>query len=179
MNSDLLQTLARFDKGFVLVLKWLCIALFSVITVIMTLKIVVRYYPFMSMHVFDDILDLLYSSLIFYGALAVWIAHGHFRIGDWISKLLPQMELRLIYRTIVELLSLIFIAVFFWYSLQFTREADGFMDILPYPKWWMYVCMPISAGLMLLYSIKNMVVELVCIVHPEKASAVPTENLNH
>jgi TRAP-type C4-dicarboxylate transport system permease small subunit len=42
--------LGRIDKGLTFLLEWLCIALFAAITFILTLNIVVRFFPFMSMH---------------------------------------------------------------------------------------------------------------------------------
>ena len=71
-------------------------------TFILTLNIFIRFVPLMSMHWFDEILELLYGALVFYGAAAVWVAHGHFSVGDWISKLLPNKRARFVYRFLVE-----------------------------------------------------------------------------
>ena len=76
--------LNHFDRKLVWILEWVCIALFVAITCILTLNIFVRFVPIMSMHWFDEILELLYGALIFYGAAAVWVVHGHFSVGDWI-----------------------------------------------------------------------------------------------
>ena len=76
-----------------------------------------RLLPLVSMHWFDEILELLYGALVFYGAAAVWVVHGHFSVGDWISKHLPSVRARFVYRLLVELASLVFIAIFFWYAL--------------------------------------------------------------
>ena len=94
MRQNLLSTLARFDKALTVGLEAICIVLFAGITVILTLNIVVRFVPIMSMHWFDEIVELLYGALVFYGAAAVWVVHGHFSVGDWISKRLPNMRAR-------------------------------------------------------------------------------------
>ena len=166
MKQTLFAALNRFDKGLMLVLEWICIVLFTAITVILTLNIVVRFFPFMSMHWFDEILELLYGALVFYGAAAVWVKHGHFSVGDWISKYLASVHARFAYRFVVELLSLIFIAIFFWYALELTLKTEEQTTAFALSKKWLYACMPITGGLMLLYSIKNMYVELARIVSP-------------
>lgn len=94
------------------------------ITIILTLNIVVRFVPIMSMHWFDEILELLYGALIFYGAAAVWVTHSHFSVGDWISKHLKSVRARFGYRLVVECFSLVFIAVFFWYSWELLLKTD-------------------------------------------------------
>ena len=177
MKQTVLAAMARFDRGLTFVLEWICIVLFAAITVILTLNIVVRFIPFMSMHWFDEILELLYGALVFYGAAAVWVVHGHFSVGDWISKHLKSVGARFCYRLIVECISLAFIAIFFWYSLDLVLRTDEQTTAFAMSKKWLYACMPITGGLMVLYSLKNMYLELTGILSttPERTR----ENLNH
>jgi len=172
MNQDFLRTLSRIDRGLVKVLEWICIALFVAITFILTLSIVVRFIPFMSMHWFDEILELLYGALVFYGAAAVWVSHGHFSVGDWISKFLKSVRARFAYRMVVELLSLIFIVIFFKYALELTLRTEEQTTAFAMSKKWLYACMPITGGIMLVYSIKNTYIELARIVNPPPDTAV-------
>jgi TRAP-type C4-dicarboxylate transport system permease small subunit len=164
MKRSLLGALTRFDTGLALVLKWICIVLFAAITFILTLNIVVRFVPFMSMHWFDEILELLYGALVFYGAAAVWVARSHFSVGDWISKRLKSARARFAYRLLVELLSLLFIAIFFKYALDLTIQTEERTTAFAMSKKWLYACMPITGGIMVLYSIKNIYLELAEIV---------------
>lgn len=179
MKQTLFAALNRFDKGLMLVLEWICIVLFAAITVILTLNIVVRFFPFMSMHWFDEILELLYGALVFYGAAAVWVKHGHFSVGDWISKHLASVSARFAYRFVVESLSLIFIAIFFWYALELTLKTEEQTTAFALSKKWLYACMPITGGLMLLYSVKNMYLELARIVSPGRFSGQARDDLQH
>ncbi len=179
MTPAIIRVIGRIDRGLILVLEWICIALFAAITVIMTLNIVVRFVPIMSMHWFDEILELLYGALIFYGAAAVWVAHGHFSVGDWISKYLKSVRSRFIYRLLVEAMSLIFIAIFFKYSLELTMGTEEQTTAFAMSRKWLYACMPITGGIMVLYSIKNMYFELARIVHPDPQNNVGKEGLNH
>ena len=166
MKHFILYAMNRFDQGLTFALEWICIVLFAAITFILTLNIVVRFVPFMSMHWFDEILELLYGALVFYGAAAVWIAHGHFSVGDWISKYLESKRARFAYRLFVELMSLIFIAIFFKYALDLMLQTEERTTAFAMSKKWLYACMPITGGIMVLYSIKNMYFELARIVNP-------------
>ena len=179
MRNDVLKAMARFDRGLTLVLEWICIALFAGITFILTLNIVVRFFPFMSMHWFDEILELLYGALVFYGAAAVWVVHGHFSVGDWISKYLPSVRARFVYRLLVELASLVFIAIFFWYALELMLKTEEQTTAFAMSKKWLYACMPITGAIMLLYSLKNMYLELARIIDPTLGRGAGKENLNH
>ena len=173
------QTFNRIDKGLTLVLEWICIALFAAITFILTLNIVVRFFPFMSMHWFDEILELLYGALVFYGAAAVWVAHSHFSVGDWISKHLKSVRARFAYRLLVEVMSLVFIAIFFWYALQLMLQTEEQTTAFAMSKKWLYACMPITGGIMVLYTLKNMYLELASIIDPALAVDQGREDLNH
>jgi len=179
MKSSFIAALNRFDKALTLVLEWICITLFAAITLIMTLNIVVRFVPIMSMHWFDEILELLYGALIFYGAAAVWVAHGHFSVGDWLSKFLKNVWARFAYRLLVEMMSLIFIAIFFKYSLELTMGTEEQTTAFALSRKWLYACMPITGGIMVLYSIKNMYFELARIVSPDQFGNRKTTELNH
>ena len=180
MKNSIISVLNRIDQVLVAVLKWVCIGLFTAITIILTLNIVVRFVPIMSMHWFDEILELLYGALVFYGAAAVWVAHGHFSVGDWISKFLPGARSRLVYRFFVELASLVFIAIFFWYALQLTLQTEEQTTAFAMSKKWLYACMPITGAIMLLYSLKNMYLELARIARPQDFGAsTPGDGLQH
>jgi TRAP-type C4-dicarboxylate transport system permease small subunit len=180
MRESVLHVMARFDRALTIVLEAVCIVLFAGITAILTLNIVVRFVPVMSMHWFDEILELMYGALVFYGAAAVWVVRGHFSVGDWISKFLPGMRARFIYRFFVEFASLVFIVIFFKYSLDLTLHTEEATTAFAMSKKWLYACMPISGGIMVIYSLKNMCVELDAILHPDQAvGGAAAKTLNH
>ena len=183
MKANVITVMQRFDHGLMLALEWICIALFAAITLILTLNIVVRFVPMMSMHWFDEILELLYGALVFYGAAAVWVNHGHFSVGDWISKYLKSRWARFAYRLFVELLSLIFIAIFFKYALELMLQTEERTTAFAMSKKWLYACMPITGGIMVIYSLKNMYLELANILNPGRTAGAgetgEQQRLNH
>ena len=179
MENPIIHTLNRLDHALVLALKWICIALFAALSFILTLNIIVRFAPIMSMHWFDEIIELLYGALIFYGAAVVWVTHSHFSVGDWISKFLKNAPARFIYRLIVELFSLAFAVIFFKYAFDVTMATQEQTTAFAMSKKWLYACMPITGAIMILYSLKNMYLELMKIVKPEMNIDVVREDLNH
>ena len=178
MQHPIFRILGYFDRALLATLKWVCIVLFVAITLIMTLNIVVRFVPVMSMHWFDEIVELLYGALIFYGAAAVWVTHSHFSVGDWLSKYLKTVRARFAYRLVVELISLVFMVIFFKYALELTLSTDEQTTAFSMSKKWLYACMPITGAIMMVYSVKNMVLELAMILNPTMATLVK-DNLNH
>ncbi|HPE66300.1 MAG TPA: TRAP transporter small permease [Synergistales bacterium] len=111
--------------------------------------------PITSMHWFDEIVELCFAALIFYGAASLWASGGHFSVGDWISPRLPYERLRNLYRVFVDLLGLAFLWVFFFYSLRLALRATELTTVFQIHKSALYCCMPVSSFIMLLYSLRD------------------------
>lgn len=149
--------LEKIDRVFLAVFKWLCVSLFALLTIIITANVFVRYVPVMSLHWLDEIVELAFAWMVFFGSAAVWILKGHFSAGDWISRLLRDPRAKAVYRLIVDLIAFAFIAVFFWYSRQLFDRAIEVTAVFEFPKKVIYACMPISSGIMALYSLRFIV----------------------
>jgi TRAP-type C4-dicarboxylate transport system permease small subunit len=162
--AGLLGLLGAADRILAAALKWLTIALFTALLLILTANIVLRFLPavarVVSLNWFDEIVELLYAALVFYGAAAVWMNHGHFSVGDWISKRIPSERGRRVYRLLLEMGCLAFAAIFFAYSLELTMKAQELTPVFGISKKVHYSCMPVSAAIMIVYSAKNALVEL-------------------
>jgi TRAP-type C4-dicarboxylate transport system permease small subunit len=164
-----LALLGAADRLLSAVLKWLTITVFMALLVILTVNIVVRFFPAVglpavSLHWFDEIVELLYAALAFYGAAAVWMARGHFSVGDWISRRIPAERGRRAYRLLLELACLAFAVVFLVYSLQLTLQCQETTPVFGISRKVHYSCMPVSAAIMAVYSLKNALVELAGLV---------------
>lgn len=140
------------DLVITTVLKWITIALFVVLIAIITLNILLRYFPFTSFHWMDEIVELCFGALVFYGAAAAWMARGHFSVGDWISGLLKAERAKTAYRLLIELLCLSFLVIFFKYSTQIAMRTMEVTAVFQIPKRALYSCMPISALIMGIYT---------------------------
>ncbi len=118
-----------------------------------------RLLPLVSMHWFDEIVEMCFAALVFYGAALLWATKGHFCVGDWISPRLSGEKARAWYRVLVAALCVAFQAVFFWYSLLLTLRATELTTVFQIPKSLLYSCMPVSSFIMLAYSVCDLCIE--------------------
>jgi TRAP-type C4-dicarboxylate transport system permease small subunit len=163
----MMATLKIIDRHILTTLKAVAIAVFICLTVLITANVFVRFFPVASLHWFDEIIELLYAYMVFYGAAALWITREHIHVGNWLGGALAKNErLGHAYAVIVETLILAFAVVFFYYSWQLTERALDVTNVFAIPKKILYSCMPISGAVMILYSVRNIVVELIGAVRP-------------
>jgi TRAP-type C4-dicarboxylate transport system permease small subunit len=156
----------KIDAIFLAVLKWLTIAVFVALTLILSANVFVRYVPIISLHWLDEIVEMLFAALVFYGAAAVWILKGHFSAGDWIGKRLKNPRAKSALRLVIDLISFFFIAVFVRYSLNLVMRSLETTAVFQIPKKVLYSCMPASACVMAMYSLKYVVMDIMGIIKP-------------
>jgi len=159
--QNLLNAMKVIDKIVFAVLKALAITLFVLLSLLITANVLVRFVPVVSLHWFDEIVEMLYAYLIFYGAAVLWITREHFSIGDWIgATILKGSRARHVYRAVQEVLVLVFAALFFHYSLRLTILAQDVTNVFAIPKSVLYSCMPIAGAVMVLYSLRFVAAEI-------------------
>jgi len=156
MNTHILK---QIDQAIINVLKTITIACFVILTLLVSANVFVRFFPVFSLHWFDEIIELVVAALIFYGAAALWITGEHFSVGDWLERRLTDKS-RHIYRTVLELLKLAFVVIFFYYAYKLASSAEDVTNVFAMPKWILYSCLPISGAIMVVYSIKNVIQEV-------------------
>jgi TRAP-type C4-dicarboxylate transport system permease small subunit len=166
-----MNSLVFVDRMILNALKVVTIGVFIFLTILITANVIVRFFPVVSLHWFDEIIELLYAYLVFYGAAALWILRGHISVGDWIEKSIGNPRLRHLYRTFIELLVLAFAAVFFYYSLRLTILALDVTNVFAIPKRVLYSCMPVAGAIMVIYSLRNIAVEFIRIGKPTEGEA--------
>jgi TRAP-type C4-dicarboxylate transport system permease small subunit len=89
-------------------------------------------------------------------------------VGDWIGPRLIRNERgRHVYRLVLEFLVLVFVCVFAWYSLRLTSLAMDVTNVFAIPKKVLYSCLPASGAVMVVYSIRNIVVEAMALAGRE------------
>jgi TRAP-type C4-dicarboxylate transport system permease small subunit len=141
-------------------LRILTITCFVFVTILVSANVFVRFVPVASLHWFDEIIELLYAYLVFYGAAALWITREHFSVGNWIgNKMIHNVSARHLYRLVLEVIVLIFALIFFYYSFRLTALAQDVTNVFAIPKRVLYSCMPIAGAIMIIYSIRNVIVE--------------------
>jgi TRAP-type C4-dicarboxylate transport system permease small subunit len=153
--------LKSIDKVILTTLKWITITSFILLTILISANVLVRFFPIASLHWFDEIIELLYAYLVFYGAAALWISREHFGVGDWIVRRIRNVRMRYVYTTIIQFLVLCFAVIFFYYSLRLTLLARDVTNVFAIPKRVLYSCLPASGAIMIIYSIRNIVLEMI------------------
>jgi TRAP-type C4-dicarboxylate transport system permease small subunit len=58
----------------------------------------------------------------------------------------------------------VFVLVFFYYSFQLTVMAQDVTNVFAIPKRILYSCMPIAGAAMVIYSIRNVILEIIPLV---------------
>jgi TRAP-type C4-dicarboxylate transport system permease small subunit len=168
---SLITILGIADRILTVILKWLTIVLFLALTVIVTANILLRLFPVTSLHWSDEIVEMSFAALVFYGAAGVWMVKGHFSVGDWISRIVRNERARGAYRLLLELISLLFAGVLCYYSLILVIRAREVTAVFQIPKAVLYSAMPVSALIMVAYSIVNVVRAVIAIVDPKALAA--------
>jgi TRAP-type C4-dicarboxylate transport system permease small subunit len=164
-----MNAMTCIDRTLLVALKIVTILSFVFLTILITANVIVRFFPVVSLHWFDEIIELLYAYLVFYGAAALWILRGHISVGDWIEKSIANPRLRSLYRIFIEILVLAFAAVFFYYSLRLTILALDVTNVFAIPKRVLYSCMPVSGFIMVIYSLRNIAVEVQWVINVRKS----------
>ena len=157
----LMDSLKRIDQMILIALKAVTITSFVFLTLLVSANVFVRFFPVASLHWFDEIIELVYAYLIFYGAAALWISREHFGVGDWIEKRIKQERMRHVYKLTIQLLVMGFALIFFYYSFRLTLLARDVTNVFAIPKRVLYSCLPISGFIMIIYSIRNITVEVI------------------
>jgi TRAP-type transport system small permease protein len=165
----MMASLKFIDRVLLSALKAVTIVAFVILTILITANVFVRFFPVISLHWFDEIIEMLYAYMVFYGAAALWITREHISVGDWLSgRILKNQRARHAYGAVVEALALLFVVIFFTYSLQLTERALDVTNVFAIPKKILYSCMPIAGAVMVVYSIRNIVVEMIGVIKPQE-----------
>jgi TRAP-type C4-dicarboxylate transport system permease small subunit len=89
-------------------------------------------------------------------------------------KRIRNVRMRYGYRMIIELLVACFVVVFFYYSLKLSILAQDVTNVFAIPKRILYSCLPISGAVMILYSIRNITIEIVGVLKSGKEQGNPS-----
>jgi TRAP-type C4-dicarboxylate transport system permease small subunit len=175
--------LKKIDSIVQFVLRWICIVLFAALAVLLFGNVLLRLsgdmeqffrekglngvantvravLPITSFHWLDEIVELCFSALTFYGAASLWAIKGHFSVGDWISSRLPGSISRGTYKLMTNLVCLAFLTIFFVYSIQLVINSTELSTVFQIPKKLMYSAMPISSFIMVVYAVSDLIVTI-------------------
>ncbi len=174
MNT-FIKTINGADRVLTLILKIVTVTIFIALMLIITANILLRIFPITSLHWADEIQEMLIAALVFYGAAGVWMVKGHFSVGDWISTIVKNQRARSAYRLLVELISLAFAFVLFYYSLILVLKTREVSAVFQIPKRIFYSPIPAAGAIMTVYSLVYVARTAIGIFNPKSPLAMTTE----
>ena len=162
-----MNALRAVDRVLGFVLRAIPVVCLVALFFILFGNVVSRYFQIWSIAWFDEIVQALFAVMVFVGAAALWRENEHFRV-DWLEGGLGARSAPSL-RVLTVLLSMVFLAVMAWKGYDLASRSRAVTPILGIPTGTIYAVIPISAALMLIYSVRD----LVAAAH---AVAVPSTN---
>jgi TRAP-type C4-dicarboxylate transport system permease small subunit len=159
------------DRVVVLALRSICVCCFSLLLLLLAGNVFVRYFPVAAFYWFDEVVEWMFAWMVFFGAAALWARDEHFRL-DWINVKLKGTLAGYLFTVVLELISLFFIIIFFYQALQLTILAKDWTPVFNISRRYLYVCMPISGLIMVIYSIRNIARGLLSLWKPKKEQKI-------
>ena len=154
-----LALLAIVDRTLVFSLRLVCVCCFSLLLLLLSGNVFVRYFPVAAFYWFDEVVEWAFAWMVFFGAAALWARDEHFKL-EWINKKIKGTPAGYLVSVGLELISLFFLLIFFYQALRLTLLAKDWTPVFNVSRRYLYVCMPISGFIMVVYSIRNVLREL-------------------
>lgn len=150
--------LRHLDAAVGWVLRAIPITAFVALFAIILVNIVARYFQIASLAWFEEVVEALFAAMVFIGAAALWRENDHFRV-DWLEVLLGRRFGPWL-RLLSVVLSLVFLVLMAVKGLDLAERSRAVTPILSIPTSYVYAVIPISAAIMLVYSVRDFVVAL-------------------
>ncbi len=148
--------LKAIDRVIGSLLRWGCVAILGVVFVLLVGNVFIRFVPVVSFGWFDEIVELLIAWMVFLGAAALWRENEHFAI-TFLPDLCKGKPSGFALDVVINVIGLVFIGVFFYYSLNISLRVTDWTPVINLPKSLLYASMPVSSFFMVLYSLRNIV----------------------
>lgn len=155
MNT-MTRFLARFDHYLISTLRWLTLACFVALLVLLSAIVFVRFVPIASLGWTDEIVEWAFAWMVFIGTAVLWRDNEHFRV-EWLSHKLKGRVAEKVLGLIAEILSVTFIVMLTYYGMKLTVAAHDRSPILELPRHIWYLCIPLAGTIMIAYSIRNLI----------------------
>lgn len=159
-----MEALKKIDRVIGFILRWGSTGILALIFLILIANVFVRFFPFTSFGWFDEVIEMLIAWMVFLGAAALWRENEHFVVA-FLPELLCGKKAGYLLDILINIISLAFVAVFTYYSLNLTMRAADWTPVINMPKKLLYASMPVSGAIMLIYSLRNIINSSCRLVH--------------
>jgi TRAP-type C4-dicarboxylate transport system, small permease component len=149
-----MEILKKIDNILGCILRWGSTAILGILFILLAANVFVRFVPFTSFGWFDEIIEMLIAWFVFLGAAALWRENEHFVVA-FLPDCLKGKAAGQLLDIIINIISIIFITAFTYYSLNLTMRANDWTPVITMPKKLLYASMPVSGAIMIVYSVRN------------------------
>jgi TRAP-type transport system small permease protein len=146
---------ARLDRGLAAAMRGVCLAAFTLLIVLVTALILIRFMPLISLGWADEIVELAFAWMTFLGTAVLWRSRAHFRV-DLVPSLLAGTRAGQVLEIGLSLVSLLFLLIFTYEGTVLTLRTAIPSPILALPKALWYLSMPIAGALMVVYTLRDL-----------------------
>lgn len=150
-----MKALHAIDAAVGRALRAIAMACLVALFVILFANVISRTFQISSLAWFDEIVEALFAYMVFVGAAALWRENEHFRV-DWLEGVLGR-RYGPVLRMVSITLSIAFLAIMTDKGLDLTLRSRAVTPILAVPTAYVYAVIPVSAALMLIYSVRDLV----------------------
>jgi len=163
-RNEVIHILAAVDRFLAIMMRWLTLACFVTLLILLSAVVFVRFVPVTSLGWSDEIVEWAFAWMVFVGAAVLWRDNEHFRV-EWLPNRLKAKASGKVLGLAVEALSIIFLAIMTYYGMKLTVAAHDRSPILELPRHIWYLCIPLAGITMIGYSVRNLIGHLLEIRH--------------
>ena len=150
------ETLRKAERVLGWVMRWGSVGCLAGIFILIAGGIFVRFVPISSMGWADELIEMGFAWMVFLGATVLWKERSHFRVDilpNWLAGSEAGQKLDIA----LNLMNLVFFAVFAYEGWVLTVRTTDPSPILAWPKAIWYSIMPISGILLAGYTARDLV----------------------
>ena len=96
--ENMMGSLKSIDKVILKTLKVVTITSFVFLTILISANVFVRFFPIVSLHWFDEIIELFMPIWCSTERRPCGFPDEHFGVGDWIEKRIRNIRMRYVYQ---------------------------------------------------------------------------------
>ncbi len=130
--------------------------------ILLSAVVFVRFVPVTSLGWSDEIVEWTFAWMVFTGVAVLWHDNDHFRV-TWLENSLKGKKAGQAVDFLVKALSIVFLGIMTYYSFKLMVRAHDRSPILELPRHLWYACIPLSGFFMIVYSIRNLVLDVLAI----------------
>ncbi len=152
----ILSFMKKADQRLAAALKGIAVGLCALIAVLLLGRVILRL-PFFtaSMAWSEEIIELTMAWMILIMAALLFRSGDHFRL-DLLEKKLAGKPLLKYLNLLITLINLLFIGALLYYGIKFMIPQAQFSPILKINHRFYYASVPVNAGLMILYLLRDL-----------------------